>query len=131
MNRRTALATALKTALGAGFGIGLGSAALYGASQALGQGTPRRIGLQAKKFEFTPTEITVKRGNPVTLVLTSLDFDHGFSCPDFKLRSDFIPGREIELNFTPEKAGRYLFVCDNFCGEGHDDMSGVIIVTEA
>ena len=127
MNRRTALATALKAALGAG----LGGAAWYGASQALGQGAPLRIGLQAKKFEFTPSEITVKRGNPVTLVLTSLDFDHGFSCPDFKLRSDFIPGKEIELNFTPEKAGRYLFVCDNFCGEGHDDMSGVIIVTEA
>ena len=127
MNRRTALKSALKSALGAG----LGGAAWYGASQALGQGAPRRIGLQAKKFEFTPTEIIVKRGNPVTLVLTSLDFDHGFSCPDFKLRSDFIPGREIELNFTPEKAGRYLFVCDNFCGEGHDDMSGVIIVTEA
>ena len=127
VNRRTALEIALKSALGAGFS----GAALYGTGRALGQGTPRRIGLQAKKFEFTPSEITVKRGNPVTLVLTSLDFDHGFSCPDFKLRSDFIPGREIELNFTPEKAGRYLFVCDNFCGEGHDDMSGVIIVTEA
>lgn len=126
MKRRTFLSAGLSSALGAA----LGGIAGYGATQARAQ-TPQRIALKAQKFEFTPAEITVRRGHPVTLVLTALDFDHGFSLPDFKLRGDFIPGREIELTFTPDKSGRFLFVCDNFCGEGHDDMSGVLIVTAA
>ena len=116
MKRRTFISSAL--------GAALGGVAVHGAGRAFGQPAPVRIPVKAAKFEFTPSEITVKRGNPVTLVLTSVDFDHGFSCPDFKLRSDLIPGKEIELTFTPARVGRVLFTCDNFCGEGHDDMSG-------
>lgn len=126
LTRRTFLSTGLSAALGAA----LGGITGYGATQAWAQ-TPQRIAIQAQKFEFTPAEITLQRGRPATLVLSALDFDHGFSCPDFKIRSDFVPGKEIELTFTPDKTGRFLFTCDNFCGEGHDDMSGVIIVMEA
>ena len=98
------------------------------AGRAAGQPAPLRIEVVARKFEFTPEEITVPVGRPVTLILSSLDFAHGFSLPEFELRGDCVPGRTIELSFTPNRTGRFGYVCDNFCGEGHDDMSGVLIV---
>jgi cytochrome c oxidase subunit 2 len=78
-----------------------------------------------------PSEIRVVKGQPVTFVLSTPDFPHGFALPDFNLRRDLIPGKEVELTFTPDKAGKFHMLCDNFCGEGHDRMSGWLIVTDA
>ena len=90
--------------------------------------SPLRIEAVARKFEFMPAEINAPVGCPVTLILSSLDFTHGFSLPEFELRGDCVPGKTIELAFTPNRIGRFGYVCDNFCGEGHDDMSSVLIV---
>ena len=91
----------------------------------------RRIFVKAAKFEFTPNEIRLRKNEPVTFVLTAEDFRHGFSLPDFKLRADFLPGKNTELNFTADKSGHFHFLCDNFCGEGHDMMSGWRIVSDS
>ena len=88
----------------------------------------RYIAVHARKFEFAPSEITVTKGHPVILAVTSEDFAHGFSLPDFGVRTDLIPGRTIEVRITPMTEGRYHFLCDNFCGEGHDRMSGILVV---
>jgi cytochrome c oxidase subunit 2 len=88
------------------------------------------IQITAKKFEYSPKEITVKRGVPVVLEFTSLDRLHGFDCPGLKLRMDIRPGKANTLRFVPDKAGMFPFHCDNFCGSGHEGMKGTIIVTE-
>ena len=93
--------------------------------------TTQRIELSARKFEFHAAEIRVKKGQSVTLVLRADDFAHGFSIPDFNARADFVPGRSIELTFTPDRAGSFVFLCDNFCGEEHDFMTGMLVVTES
>ena len=90
-----------------------------------------RIMVSAAKFEFSASEIRVRKGRPVTLVLSSTDFPHGFSIPDFGVRVDLVPGKGVELTFTPDRAGRFVFLCDNFCGEGHDRMTGFLVVTES
>jgi cytochrome c oxidase subunit 2 len=36
----------------------------------------------------------------------------------------------VEVTFTPDRAGRFVFLCDNFCGEGHDRMTGFLLVLE-
>lgn len=41
------------------------------------EGAPQRIEVEAKRFDFTPAEITVKKGSPVTILLISKDVDHG------------------------------------------------------
>jgi cytochrome c oxidase subunit 2 len=92
---------------------------------------PERIALSAAKFQFSATEIRVRKGRPVTLVISSADFPHGFSIPDFGVRVDLIPGKTVELTFTPDRAGGFAFLCDNFCGEGHDRMTGMVVVTES
>ena len=88
------------------------------------------IKITAKRFEYSPKEITLKKGVPVVLEFTSLDRLHGFNCPGLKLRLDIRPGKVNTLRFTPDKAGTFPFHCDNFCGSGHEGMRGTIIVTE-
>ena len=88
------------------------------------------IQITAKRFEYSPKEITVKKGVPVVLQFTSLDRLHGFNCPGLKLRLDIRPGKANTLRFTPDKAGTFTFHCDNFCGSGHEGMKGMIIVKE-
>ena len=88
------------------------------------------IQIKAKRFEYSPKEITLKKGVPVVLEFTSLDRLHGFNCPGLKLRIDIPPGKVNTLRFTPDKAGTFPFHCDNFCGSGHEGMKGTIIVTE-
>ncbi|HET6421795.1 MAG TPA: cupredoxin domain-containing protein [Geobacteraceae bacterium] len=88
------------------------------------------IKITAKKFEYNPNKITLKKGVPVTLEFTSLDRLHGFSCPDLGIRGDILPGKGLKIQFTPQKAGTFPFHCDIFCGEGHENMTGEFIVTE-
>ena len=116
-------------------GVRLGFAAAFcGALFLAAQGSAAsgtRIELTARKFEFGAKEIRVKKGQPVTLVLRAQDFAHGFNLPDFNIRADFVPGKTVELTFTPERAGNFIFLCDIFCGEGHGFMNGMLIVTES
>ena len=88
------------------------------------------VKLTAKKFDFTPGEITVKKGAPVALELTSSDRVHGFSLPEFKLTARIEPGKVSRVVFTPDKTGEFTFSCNIFCGSGHEDMAGKLIVTE-
>ena len=90
--------------------------------------SPAEIAIRAKRFEYHPSTITVRRGDTVTLVLTSEDRVHGFKMPDFAVRADIVPGQETRVDLTPDKAGSFVFFCDVFCGDGHEDMSGTLIV---
>jgi cytochrome c oxidase subunit 2 len=64
------------------------------------------------------------------LEFTSLDRLHGFNCPDLGIRTDIPPGKVTKLRFVPQKVGTFLFHCDNFCGSGHEGMTGTITVKE-
>jgi cytochrome c oxidase subunit 2 len=88
----------------------------------------RVIKIEARKFIYTPNEITIKQGEQIILELTALDFVHGFSLPDFNMRTDIMPGKVTTLALTPTEVGRFTFLCDNFCGDGHETMNGSIIV---
>jgi cytochrome c oxidase subunit 2 len=88
------------------------------------------IKITAKKFEYAPKEITLKKGVPAVLEFTSLDRLHGFSCPALNIRTDIEPGKVNTLRFVPDKVGTFPFHCDNFCGSGHEGMRGVINVVE-
>ncbi len=92
--------------------------------------TEQVIKISAKRFEYSPNEITVKKGVPVVLEFTSLDRLHGFNCPGLGIRTDIPPQKTTRLRFVPQKAGKFPFHCDNFCGSGHEGMTGTITVTE-
>jgi cytochrome c oxidase subunit 2 len=89
---------------------------------------PRVIKVVAKKFDFTPAEIHVRKGEHVVLELTSADRKHGFKVPELGIRADILPGTPTRVELTPQKAGRFAFACDLFCGDGHEDMNGMLVV---
>ena len=88
----------------------------------------RVVTVTAHAFEYVPKEITLKKGEPVVLELASQDLFHGFSIPDLGLRADLAPNQTARVRLTPQKVGTFEFHCDNFCGAGHEDMNGKIIV---
>ena len=97
---------------------------------ALAKPKARAIKVVAKKFVFVPDEIRVKKGEAVVLQFTAPEVPMGFNLADFNVRTDIIPGKVTTLLFTPDKAGSFTFVCDIFCGSGHEDMNGTLIVSE-
>ena len=92
------------------------------------QPAPQVVRIVAKRYEFTPSEVHLKKGVATVLELTSADVPMGFSAPDFKVRADVLPGTISRVTITPDKAGTFGFVCDVFCGSGHEDMQGTIVV---
>ena len=104
------------------------SAALSGFSPA--PDTPRRIEVSVKRFAYTPAEITVKKGEPVTLVLTTEDVAHGLKFKELNLNAKFEKGKPAELAFTPDKVGDFVGHCSVFCGSGHGSMTLTLHVTE-
>ncbi|MBV8618822.1 MAG: cupredoxin domain-containing protein [Curvibacter sp.] len=108
---------------GAALVLGLGSSAW-----ALGAARPRVIRVVARKFEFVPREIRVRRGETVELQLSAPEVPMGIHVIGLELRADIVPGQVTRLRLTPEQEGRFDFLCDVFCGSGHEDMSGVLVV---
>lgn len=106
---------------------------LLGANVAARNSTPAAsqetvVKVVVQRFVFTPTEIVLRAGQPTVLEFQSLDFTHGFNVPDLKIRADLPPGQTTRVHLTPLKPGVYDFLCDNFCGAGHEQMNGKIIV---
>ena len=117
--RRQALRAALATAGAAAMGAGL----------AQGRVGPRVIAVTARRFAYEPNEIALKAGEAVVVEIRSLDFVHGMNIPDLGKRLDLVPGRVTRLELQPKTAGVIDFVCDNFCGEGHEEMHGRFVVS--
>jgi cytochrome c oxidase subunit 2 len=87
------------------------------------QAAPQRIEITAKRFEFVPAEITVKKGQPVVLVIKSADVAHGLRFRDLNLNVKIDAGGTAELPFTPDKTGDFVGHCSVFCGSGHGGMA--------
>jgi cytochrome c oxidase subunit 2 len=99
------------------------------AAGAVAQSGERVVKVRARKFVFEPQDIPLRKGETVVFEFTSADVAMGFYAPDFKVRSDIVPGLTTKLRFTPDRAGTFPFVCDVFCGDGHEDMGGTLVIT--
>jgi cytochrome c oxidase subunit 2 len=94
------------------------------------QDAPRRIEVSVKKFAYTPAEITLKKGEPVVLALTTEDVAHGLTFKELNLNAKVSKGKPAELAFTPDKGGDFVGHCSVFCGSGHGSMTLTLHVTE-
>ena len=103
-------------------------AAALGVAVVAAQPKPRVIPVVARKFSYEPAEITLKLNEPVVFELTTVDVVMGFSVPDFGVRATILPGQKATLAMTPSKAGEFTFLCDVFCGSGHESMEGTLRV---
>jgi cytochrome c oxidase subunit 2 len=105
-------------------------AAALGKALAQTTGGPRVIAMTARRFRYEPSEVILKVGEAVVIEVTSLDLVHGLNIPDLKQRFDLVPGRLTRIPLMPMKAGVIEFVCDNFCGDGHEEMHGRFVVQD-
>jgi cytochrome c oxidase subunit II len=104
-------------------------AALIGPAVAEPAG-PLRIEVTAKRFAFQPAEITVRKGQPVDLVLKSVDVAHGLRVRELNVDIKISKGATANVDFTPDKVGSFVGHCSVFCGSGHGQMTFTIHVVE-
>ena len=102
-------------------------------STSLAAGAPadeatRVITIAAKRFEFAPNQLTLKKGEPVKILVTSEDVTHGFFSRALKIDADLTPGQTVEVPLTPAAAGTYTIICDHFCGAQHGNMKLTVVV---
>lgn len=90
--------------------------------------TPRVIKIRARRFNFTPDHIAIKPHEKVVFEIATDDTLMGFSIPQFGVRADVPPGTVVKVAATAGDAGTVQFLCDIFCGSGHESMNGVIVV---
>jgi len=105
--------------------------ALLAAAPFLGAQAPapaREIAITAKRFEYSPAEVRLKKGEPVTLVLKSQDVTHGLFSRQLNLDAAIPPGQDTRVDLTPREAGTFTVICNHFCGSGHGNMKMKIIV---
>lgn len=97
-------------------------------SRGSAQPAPRVIEITAKRFEFVPRELKLKKGETVTIHLTSEDVEHGFFNRKLKIDADVPAGESTDITITPEQEGDFLVICDHFCGAQHGNMHMAVTV---
>lgn len=95
-----------------------------------GNSSPEKVEVVAKRFAFEPAEITVHKGQPVTLEISTEDVAHGIVINELGIRTEVAKGKTSEVSFTPEQTGTFVGKCAHFCGAGHGSMTLTIHVTE-
>ena len=88
------------------------------------------LDVEAKQWEFTPDTITVNKNDRVILHITSVDVTHGFALDAYDIRESLDPGITVTVDFIANKAGECPFYCSVFCGQGHGQMRGKLVVKE-
>lgn len=94
------------------------------------QPAPRRIEVHAKRFGFQPSEISVKKGEPVILVLTAEDVSHGLRFRQLNVEVKAPKGGSGQTQFTPDATGDFIGHCSVFCGSGHGAMTLTLHVVD-
>ena len=92
-------------------------------------GGPRVIEVIAKRYLFEPAQIDVVEGERVRILVKSGDGLHGFEIKKFKVSKEIPRGSDpVAIEFTATEAGSFPILCSVFCGDGHNDMKGTLVV---
>ncbi|HLD02098.1 MAG TPA: cupredoxin domain-containing protein [Candidatus Nanoarchaeia archaeon] len=86
------------------------------------------IKVKMRMYEFDPDPIMMKAGEKYIIELTAVDVPHGFLVPDLGVNVRVTPGEVKRVSVIPQEAGTYEVKCHVYCGEGHSNMKGTIIV---
>lgn len=95
---------------------------------AVPQPAQQTFDVEARQWEFKPATIRVKQGDSVTLRITSVDVEHGFTLAAYGISENLSPFNTVTVKFTADKKGSFNFFCNVYCGSGHGSMKGTLIV---
>ncbi|MHC4788406.1 MAG: ethylbenzene dehydrogenase-related protein [Planctomycetota bacterium] len=108
--------------------LAVGAAANKPVAHNPGHEEPRLINVLARRFEYEPAEITLRKGELVTLRLESADVTHGLYLDGYGIDIKARPGKVGKATFRADKGGRFSFRCSETCGEFHPYMIGFLTV---
>ena len=83
----------------------------------------------ARLWQWWPI-LELEKGQSYRLHLSSLDWQHGFSLQPVNINLQVHPGYDMVVTLTPTETGEFTVICNEFCGIGHHNMVGKIIVVE-
>jgi cytochrome c oxidase subunit 2 len=107
------------------------TATVIGSQPKMPTSDAQHIEIVASRFSFSPNEITVKKGDPVTITVRSTDVTHGLVIEALGVRTNQIKkGQPEDLTLTPQTAGTFQGKCAHFCGKGHGSMTFTVHVVE-
>lgn len=88
----------------------------------------KEIDLIVYQFGFQPKEIKVKKGDIVRILVTSRDVPHGIYIKEYDINVPIKRGEIKKIEFMVDKAGEFPILCSVYCGSGHHQMKGELIV---
>lgn len=86
------------------------------------------IDIQAKRYAFTPSEITLKKDETVELVFVSEDVPHGIVVKGLGIDLELAKHKAERVFLTPKTIGDFPGECSRYCGNGHNHMTFVVHV---
>lgn len=111
----------------------LGSTVIYGQDRQRHIGLEKNIKeieLEAFQFGFSPDPIVIKKGDIVKLKITSRDVTHGVYIKEYGINVSIKKGETKKIEFLADKIGKFDLHCSVYCGPGHSQMKGTLIVEE-
>jgi cytochrome c oxidase subunit 2 len=91
---------------------------------------PRIVEVVVRRYAFEPATIEAVEGERLRVLVRSADGPHGFEIKKFKVSKEIPRGTEpVAIEFTASEAGTFPILCSLFCGDGHADMKGSLVVT--
>jgi len=85
--------------------------------------------LIARLWQWWPI-LELEKGESYRLHVASLDWQHGLSLQPVNINLQIHPGYDMVMNVTPDQAGEFGIVCNEYCGIGHHTMVGKMYVVE-
>jgi cytochrome c oxidase subunit 2 len=113
----------------AGTALLLGAAAMSNQQDPAAASAPRVINVVATRFNYEPARVDVTEGERVMLVITSGDGVHGVEIKKFRINKKVPRGGDpVTIEFVASAAGEFPILCSEYCGEGHEEMKGMLVV---
>jgi cytochrome c oxidase subunit 2 len=82
------------------------------------------------EYGFTSTELVLPVDRPALFRIRSTDVIHSFWIPEFRIKTDAVPGILNEERVTPSAVGDYTARCSELCGTGHAYMTAPVHVLD-
>ena len=89
--------------------------------------TERTIHMGVRKWVWEPSTLRAKQGELVRLVIHNADVDHPLYIPELGIEAE-VPPEGAVVEFEAKKKGSFFFLCGRYCGEGHAEMQGTLII---
>ena len=89
--------------------------------------TARTIHMGVRQWAWEPNSIRAKQGELVRLVIHNADVNHPLYIPELGIEAE-VPPEGAVVEFEASKKGSFFFLCGAYCGEGHAEMQGTLII---